>query len=83
MKNLKNRIKTPCVDNYVESYLIKTEKIFKLSSYKNNFSKNGIKCLVTDYHSDLNWYDNGRNTVNSLRINKNFYNLILDLSNKF
>lgn len=64
--------------NLIKSFIFKSQKI-KKNKTKNSF----LNCLVLDYHSDEDWYINGTNTVNNTRRNKEFYNLILELSYKF
>lgn len=82
-KSKNNLIKKKYNENstiYKNAFLMKSKKIKKLK--KKNQDKN-LNCLVIDYHTDLNWYTNGTNTVNNKRLNNSFYEIVLSLAENF
>jgi hypothetical protein len=70
-RNIKNQVLDGC--------LIKSNNIQKISNNKTS----EINCLITDFHSDDDWYENGNNSINNKRLNYKFYDLVLSLSNEF
>ena len=59
--------------------------LFKSVNIQKKFitDKNSFDCLVTDYHSEVDWYYNGIGTVNNQRLNKEFYEMIFKLALRF
>jgi len=67
------------ITKIVSSRLIKVENY----NIKKNIKKNIKNCLVIDYHSVPNWYENGRLCTNSWRVNKNLYEIVVMLAKKY
>ena len=71
-------------ESYIKSiknlYLVKTDKY---KNFKNNLSNDFYNCIVMDYPSSAYWYKNGRHDILSWKANKNFYNIIINLSKKY
>ena len=67
------------ITKIVSSRLIKVENY----NIKKKIKKNVKNCLVIDYHSVLNWYENGRLCSNSWRVNKNLYEIVIMLAKKY
>ena len=83
---IKKRMPNPFIKNYVNLYLTKIDKYKNFNGSPNieeSFSNHKLKCLVIDVHSNIPWYTNGRQRANSWRMNKDFYQKVLNLSDHF
>lgn len=76
---LKNKIINKNITKLIKTDFIKI-KDYKISKRSNLIKKN---CLVVDYHSTNDWYENGRSIVNSWRINCIIYNYTIELAKKY
>jgi hypothetical protein len=59
--------------------------LFKSINIKKKFisEKKSFDCLVTDFHSEVDWYINGTSTINNFRLNKEFYEIVFELASRF
>ena len=69
------------ITKLVSSKMIKVDN-YNIKNKKKN-KKNKKNCLIIDYHSQKNWYTNGRNFTNSWRVNKNLYKIVISLAEKY
>jgi len=83
---IRKKMPDPFVKNLKNLYLIKTDKYHDLKNdknYNNDYLNYKFKCIVMDWHSFPGWYENGRAIVQNWRINKDFYQIIIDLANNY
>ena len=74
---------SPFINNIKDLYLVKTDH-YNSSQAKVGDSLNfDFNCLVMDYHSIPDWYENGRATANNWRLNLNFYKIIINLAKNY
>ncbi len=65
---------------FINGFLIKSKNI-KRKKMTNLISS--LNCLVIDFNTKADWYKNGMNACNNMRLNNSFYELIIDLALTF
>jgi len=86
-KNIfEKRMPNPFINNLRKMHVIKTDKYYTQKSHINHnkeLSNYKFKCIVMDFHSFANWYNNGRTPLQNWRINADFYKIIINLAKNF
>tara|TARA_Y100000590_G_scaffold470645_1_gene667330 strand:- start:920 stop:2749 length:1830 start_codon:yes stop_codon:yes gene_type:complete len=80
---IEKRMPKYLINHVKELYLVKTDKYERNNINQNDLNQKNLNCIVMNYHSSKDWYENGRSSITNWESGLRFLHIINQLSTRF